>query len=115
MKKSKTVLYKKFADVKGESIIESLVALLICVLSMGFLVGMISGSTMLTRKADEIQNKYESTMQNVVGQIEKSGVGTITVSMKNGLSYTLPIEYYKSDGIGGVAVYSYHVQEASAP
>lgn len=105
---------RKLREKKGESIIESLIAILICTLSIGMLVMMVTTSTKLIKKSEDGMAQYKDGLNDMIsGDADaKDGNGNVTITM-NGTAFEVAVDYYQCDGIGGTSVVAFTESEES--
>ena len=96
---------RKLIEKSGESIIETLVAILICTLSIGMLVMMVTTSTKLIKESEDRMAQYKDGLNDMIsGDADaKDGKGNVTITM-NGTQYQVPADFYRCDGIGGSSI-----------
>ncbi|MBQ9544901.1 MAG: hypothetical protein IJV00_07230 [Clostridia bacterium] len=103
MKRTPKIL-KKLKDVRGESLSEILIALLVSSLAIVLLAGMINASSTMISNSREKVADYVSADRSVVEQNGSSETGT--VSIKEG-SETITL----TDGAGSITVVYYSNSE----
>ena len=105
---------RKLIDKSGESIIESLIAIPICALSVGMLVMMVTTSTKLIKKSEDGMAQYKSGLNGVISgdDAAKADGGNVTIAM-DGTSFEVPVDYYQCDGIGGTSIVAFTESEES--
>ena len=105
---------RKLREKKGESIIESLIAILICTLSVGMLVMMVTTSTKLRKKSEDGLAQYKDGLNDMIsGDADtKDGNGNVTITM-DGKPFEVPVDYYQCDGIGGTSIVTFTDSEES--
>ena len=104
----------KLIDKSGESIIESLIAILICALSVGMLVMMVTTSTKLVKQSEDGMKQYKLGLKRVISGADgaKDESGNITITM-DGEPFEVPVDYYQCDGIGGTSIVTFTESEES--
>lgn len=122
MKESSTVIKaanKKLRSRAGESIAETLVALLISALALVLLAGAITASTRIVRNSRAKLDEYYNKNETVAGMPAGSGT-TANVYIKDGDSIssnniaTVPVRCYENDTFSSDKVVAYRINE-SAP
>lgn len=104
---------RKLREIKGESIIESLIAILICTLSIGMLVMMVMTSTELIKKSEDGMAQYKRSLNDMISRdAAKDDSGNVTITM-NGTTFTVPVDYYQCDGIGRTPIVAFTESEES--
>ncbi len=100
------IILKKIRSKAGETIAETLVALLIAALALVMLAGAItSGTSAITRskkKLDEYYKESESVAQRASG-----GTGTVTITATGVNLPAYSVNYYKNDEFSKKPVISY--------
>lgn len=84
----------KLRSRRGETLVETLVAILVSALSVVLLVGGITAAAQINRRAAEQDGDFYGQL---TAAEEQEGVGTdinITVQPKNGLKVTIPASLY---------------------
>ena len=111
-KSSKAV--KKLHQKAGETLAETLIALLISALALVMLAGAVTTSTKIVNKSKEKVNAYYSANEASNGVVQMSGTGdsaTISISdttSSDKLSFTpIPVTYYENDVFSGREVIAY--------
>ena len=113
MQDVKKSVFRKLKSRKGETISETLVALLISSLALTMLAGAITASANLVEKSRTKMCSYYAASEQGNGVIKMSGAGTegtvtITDSASGGLdAQTYTIVYYKNEEFTRYPVYSY--------
>ena len=94
---------RKLNDKSGESIIETLAAILICTLSIGMLVMMVTTSTKLIKESEDRMAQYKKDLNDMISGDADAKDGYVTITM-NGTAYQVPADFYRCDGIGGSSI-----------
>ena len=113
MKDFKKRVARKLKGNAGESIGETLVALLISALALVMLAGAISATARMITNSDKQIGKYYSGDDNLVKQTTPGGDPlTVTITGKNGTiktkeEHTSNIRWYKNDAFANKPVVAY--------
>ena len=106
---------RKDLNSRGETLVETLAAILIAVLSVTLLVGSVTASSNLARQADQSDTSFFETLTSAEDReaalTASDGVsGSPTVTITEGVSKTatIPVQVY-----GGEDLYSYARQAAT--
>lgn len=106
---------RKGLNSRGETLVETLAAILIAVLSVTLLVGSVTASSNLARQADQSDTSFFETLTSAEDReaalTASDGVsGSPTVTITEGVSKTatIPVQVY-----GGEDLYSYARQAAT--
>lgn len=90
---------KKLCGKRGETLAEALFAILIVALSSAMLVTMISVSTKMTAANQELTAVfYEEVTDIEARHAEISTVGTVRVTDRSGISESIDVTVYQSNG-----------------
>ena len=103
----------KLRSRSGESLAEVMVAILVAAIALVMLAATISSAVSITLKSESTLNDYYEQVRTVAAQDTASDTGTVTVTAEG--SFTIPVNYYESDGIGANKVISYARQEVTMP
>ena len=105
-------MIRKICSSKGESITETLVALLISALALVMLAGMIAGSVRITQKSREAYSEYMDAMNEVETRSGTPVEGTATfkngneaVAIADGVGASIDMEYFVNTSEGNIAAY----------
>ena len=116
MSRTNAYLLGKFKDRRGESLIETLVAILIAVLSLGLLATAIAASTHMTSGSADTMRKYHNANSAVADHNEASkvsGQGTLVFKEGTKTKYLtadhtdIKVGYYANNESGSVPVVAY--------
>ena len=107
---------QKIHSRSGESIAETLIALLISCLALLMLASMITSSARLVTKSRNLMETYYSN-NNVLENHEGTGAGSLTVTIKpkndnqssSQLQKSFTAKYYKNDTVSSKPVISYEI------
>lgn len=107
---------QKVRSRSGESIAETLIALLISCLALLMLASMITSSARLVTKSRNLMETYYSN-NNVLENHEGTGAGSLTVTIKpkndnqssSQLQKSFTAKYYKNDTVSSKPVISYEI------
>ena len=107
---------RKLSRNNGETLVETLVSLLICVLSLGLLAMMIAQSTVLIRQGDEMMDSYYASLNTLARKSDEKTETTVlhiteVSSGATAATYDKNIDYYSVPGIGGTKIVSYRQAE----
>ena len=99
---------KKLHSRRGESLVEVLVTLLICVLALGMLSTAIITSSAVTKNSDKKVNDYYTAMNDIAKMAGTGKEGKITISESgSSFSETYDVEYFVNDTYGNKPVIAY--------
>lgn len=100
---------------RGETLVETLAAILIAVLSVALLLGSVTASGQLARQADQSDTSLFETLTSAEDREEAltasdgvSGSPTVTITEGVGKTATIPVQVY-----GGEDLYSYARKDPS--
>ena len=98
---------------RGETLVETLAAILIAALSVALLVGSVTASGNLARQADQSDESFFSILTEAENRESPlsdgvSGSQTVTITEGGGKTATIPVQVY-----GGEDLYSYARQAAT--
>ena len=94
----------KIRNLAGESIAETLIALLVAALALTMLAGAISGSASIITSGRNKLKEYYSKNEESTGVVLMTGSGTdksIKISSTDLTDETVPIVYYENPVFGG--------------
>ena len=80
----KKLVWKKLKEPSGETLTETLVALLIAALALVMLAGMISSTTRIVTQSKTTMNSYYAENNMVAEQGASEGTAYITLGLVNG-------------------------------
>lgn len=102
---------KKLRSQRGDSLSETLVALLVGCLALVMLAGAITTSASLVTRSREKMQEYYAANNAIVSGGSAEGVtsGTVTVTISGGVSQNLGTYSYRANNtVGGKTVIAYH-------
>ena len=104
---------RKGLNSRGETLVETLAAILIAALSVALLVGSVTASGNLARQADQSDDSFFSILTEAENRESPlsdgmSGSQTVTITEGGGKTATIPVQVY-----GGEDLYSYARQAAT--
>ena len=105
-------IIKKLNRQSGETLTETLVALLIAALALVMLAGMISSTTRIVTRSRTTMNSYYAENNMVAEQGASEGTAYITLGLVNGgteESKQYSVSVYLNDTLGNTPVVSYRV------
>ena len=105
----KQKVLKKLSDQAGETIAETLVALLIASLALMMLAGAVSSAMNVVTRSKNAMDEYYADNNGIVAREDRLKSGTLTISL-SGLrssSENIPVEYWKNDKLSGTPVVAY--------
>ena len=108
----KKLVWKKLKEPSGETLTETLVALLIAALALVMLAGMISSTTRIVTQSKTTMNSYYAENNMVAEQGASEGTAYITLGLVNGgtaESKQYSVSVYLNDTLGNTPVVSYRV------
>ena len=111
-------LKKKIYHNGGESIAETLVALLIAAVGLVMLAAMITSGTRLVQKSQKKMNTYYQQNNVVAGENGNGSEMTIKIQENTGtqqVTQEFAVEYYENDTLSGTSVISYRLPKPSTP
>lgn len=97
----------KLMDKSGESIAETLVAVLIAAFALLMLAGTVNTSTNLVTKSIQIESEYYNKNNAIEKRKAESEGGYLKVSIDDTIEYELPIIIYKNNSFDSKKVYVY--------
>lgn len=113
----KKLVSKKLKGQSGETLTETLVALLIAALALVMLAGMISSTTRIVTQSKTTMNSYYDG-NNVVAEQGTSGdTASVTIELVNGgtgESKQYSVSVYRNNTLGNTPVVSYRVPTPTA-
>ncbi len=101
---------RKINSQTGESITETLVALLIAALALVMLAGAMSASTnIVLRSREKLKSYYDENEKDsgIVKKASKDNSGIISISEEGVMLQSISVYYFKNDVIGKMPVVSY--------
>ena len=108
----KKLVWKKLKEPSGETLTETLVALLIAALALVMLAGMISSTTRIVTQSKTTMNAYYAENNMVAEQGASEGTAYITLGLVNGgtgESKQYSVSVYRNNTLGNTPVVSYRV------
>lgn len=96
---------RKLKNCSGETLIETLVSILIVTLASVVLVQMVITGCQIGMESGKADKTFSSALTAAEGESTSKGNGTVTISGTNG-EYTVPVEYY-GGGTGNHSLTSY--------
>lgn len=103
---------RKLKNRSGETLIETLVSILIVTLASVVLVQTVIASVDIGSKSRGADRSFSSALASAEGESAKTGQGTVTIS-GNGKSYSAAVNYY-AGGSGSRTLASYSAGGASS-
>lgn len=119
MKEAKISACRKLRSNAGESIAETLIALLISALALVMLAGAISATANMITKSDKQMGKYYTGDDNLVQQTTPGGEAlTVTITGDKGTiktkeEHTNKVRWYKNDAFANKPVVAYKLPQIS--
>ena len=108
----KKLIWKKLKEPSGETLTETLVALLIAALALVMLAGMISSTTRIVTQSKATMKSYYENNNQVAKQGTAYDSATITLALAgvtgDGKAYS--VDVYLNNTLGNTPVVSYRVQ-----
>ena len=106
-------MLRKLKSKAGETIGETLVALLIASFALLMLAGAISTSTgIITRSSDKIDNYFEKANSSLV-EMKDAASGNVVIKEKTGsVRMNVPVTYGTNDDLGDKPVISFKVKKS---
>lgn len=102
----------KLRERQGETLTETLCALLVLALAVALLAAMISGASRLDRKTDQAVSKLYQTFSEAEKQDGTSAVGKVSVQIGDDPAIEVTVNFYGDPG----QMVSYRIQpEGGAP
>lgn len=113
----KKLIWKKLKEPSGETLTETLVALLIAALALVMLAGMISSTTRIVSQSKTTMNAYYAENNMVAEQGASESTATITLEPDGatGEKKTYSVSVYLNDTLGNTPVVSYRVPTPTPP
>ncbi len=102
-------MIKKLKSRSGESIAETLVAVLIAALALLMLAGTINSSSNMITKSSSALDAYYQANNAVENRTDSAGSSTVTVSDGGTAWITCSADIYENDELGSTPVTAYHV------
>ena len=96
---------RKLRNCAGETLIETLVSILIVTLASVVLVQMVVTGCQIDTESGKADKMFSSLLAEAEGEETSKGSGTVTISGTNG-EYTVPVKYY-GGGTGDRMLTSY--------
>lgn len=103
---------RKLKNRSGETLIETLVSILIVTLASVVLVQMVITSVQISSKSGSADKDFSAALTAAEEESTKIGQGTVTIT-GNGNTYSASVNYY-GGGSGSKALTSYSAGEASS-
>ena len=107
-------LFKKLRSQKGESLIESLVSILIFTCASIALYSMVTSAADINRIARDADETSQAQMLIAEQGEGESKTGTVTISLGDGESFDIAVDIYggvDSEGNVNDSLYAYYAQE----
>lgn len=93
----------KLQSRRGETLVETLAAILIVSLASVVLLTMAVTTVRVTRAAREADRAFQAEVEAAEAQRSAAGTGTVTVRVKGGPAYTYEVTRYRAAGGTGEA------------
>ena len=109
-------IIKKLNRQSGETLTETLVALLIAALALVMLAGMISSTTRIVTRSRTTMNSYYSMNNNLAEQGTAEDTATITIADRGttGETKAYSVSVYLNNTLGNTPVISYRMPTPSS-
>lgn len=104
-------MIKKLLQKKGETLVETLVSLMIAVLAIALLSSCIMAATTINHKSQELDEKYSAQLQEAEGMYGTPQPGEVTIVFGDGSYTNVDVTLYGNpDGMFGAYDYETEVE-----